>query len=92
MPSQIIETDTKEMRVRCRNRPTQWVIRSFLRAASEGHTKGSDSADKTEVSRSSTSEAVLPISPLNPEVLEFVPSSGNFIPTEFYSIRLSNLR
>ncbi|VDK41186.1 unnamed protein product [Taenia asiatica] len=76
VPSQIIETDTREMRVRCRNRPTQWVIRSFLRAASEGHTKGADSTDKTEANMSSTSETDPPIPPLNPEVLEFVPSNG----------------
>ncbi|KAL5111322.1 La-related protein 1 [Taenia crassiceps] len=85
VPSQIIETDTKEMRVRCRNRPTQWVIRSFLRAASEGHTKGADSADKTEVSRSSTSETGPPISPLNPEVFEFVAPNGGGLQAKAYA-------
>ncbi|KAL5961540.1 La-related protein 1, partial [Taenia solium] len=85
VPSQIIETDTREMRVRCRNRPTQWVIRSFLRAASEGHTKGADSADKTEANMSSTSETNPPIPPLNPEVLEFVPSNGGTLQEKAYA-------
>nr|CDS15961.1 lupus la ribonucleoprotein [Echinococcus granulosus] len=66
VPSQVIETDTKEMRVRCRNRPTQWVIRSFLRAAGEEvHAKEADPTDRTESVHSP-----------NPDVLEFVLPNG----------------
>ncbi|VDM35983.1 unnamed protein product [Hydatigera taeniaeformis] len=87
VPSQIIETDTKGMRVRCRNRPTQWVIRSFLRVAG-GHTREADSADEPEAGGSLTSETRPTIPPPNPEVMDLMPSIGKRVPTKRCTITL----
>ena len=73
VPSQVVEADINQMRVRCRNRPTQWVIpSSCLRVAGEGLRRKEAESDMQQFSKS---ESELH---LNPEASEFVPSSGNF--------------
>ncbi|VDD75232.1 unnamed protein product [Mesocestoides corti] len=75
LPSQVVEVDTSGMRVRCRDRPTHWVIRSKTQNFEENRRVVNVSTDKSE-DKCSDSGHRTPVFPLNPDAPEFVPSAG----------------
>lgn len=78
-----MESDAAEMRIRCRNRPTQWIIRasarnSFGEPIKEEGSKITAMVTSDEVSienGENATAAALRLSPLNPDAPEFVPGS-----------------
>lgn len=80
MLSQVVEADTNQMRVRCRNRPTQWVIPSCLRAVGGGfQDKEAEKSNKNTSDKKQSSNSEADEFQINPEASEFIPSYGNSV-------------